>query len=131
MLFLWQRFGNPLAFAAVQKTWKRQVSWPTQTLLAHGEPLNHLALWGALGLGAAMLRARQPLRDTFYVIFCVAVPLLSGSVTSMPRFVGVLFPLFLFIGQAATPRQRRGYLVVAVIWSGIMAFKVGQGGRVI
>jgi hypothetical protein len=131
MGFLWRRFANPLAFAAVQKTWKRQVSWPTQTLLAHGEPLNHVALWGALGLGAAMLRAQAPLRDSFYVLFSVAVPLLSGSVTSMPRFVGMLFPLFLFIGQAATPRQRRGYLVVAVIWSGIMAFKVGQGGRVI
>jgi hypothetical protein len=139
MVFLQQRFADPLAFLHLQQVWRRSLSLPWTTLLAHGEPLNHLVLWGA-GLGwVQMLRRRAPVRDCAYVALSLLGPLLSGSVQSTPRFVGMLFPLFEAAGRVDGRRGNRFlarlgwrlYWPTAVIFCLIMAFKLGQGGRVV
>ncbi len=136
MVFLHQRFGDPLLFLHLQQQWRRSLSLPTTTLLAHGEPLNHLVLWAAGALWLAMLRQGAPRLACAYVGLSLLVPLLTGSVQSTPRFVGMLFPLWTFaLRQAATAsptaRRWRFYLPVAVAFSLLMAFKLGQGGRVV
>lgn len=130
MIFLQARFGDALAFLRLQAVWGRGWHGPWSTWLAHGEPLDHLAMWGA-ALGCALgMKRGVPLRDTLLIGCGIVVPMLSGRVVSMARFVGVLFPLFLLVaGSCAKARWR--YFGLAIGFSILMAFKVGQGAKVI
>ena len=131
--FLWLQFGRPLAFLQVQSVWHRHFSLPLVTFFLHGEPHEHAALIAAVALCLTMLRWGQPVRDTLYVALSLLVPMSTGSLMSMPRFVGILFPLFLFAPVVIRPQSRRArfYVTVALVYCCVMAFKVGQGAKVI
>jgi Gpi18-like mannosyltransferase len=131
--YLAATFGNPLYFMEVQKVWKRSLTTPFHTLLAGGADPHVYALVAlSVGFVVLMIRKKEPLRDWLYVALSLAVPLTSGSLQSFARFVGVLFPLFIFAAKSFPPRSRpvRVYLALAAIYSLVFAFKVGQNAGV-
>jgi hypothetical protein len=133
MAFLWQTFADPLYFLHIQRVWRRELAAPWRALLAHGEPHEHLVAVVALAMLVTMVRRRQPVRDWVYTGASLLVPLSTGVLTSVTRFVGVLFPLFVFGVMATPPRSWRARLFCGFValYLGILAFKVGQGGKVI
>ncbi|RZK46248.1 MAG: hypothetical protein EOO59_19570 [Hymenobacter sp.] len=130
MVFLWGRFDDPLAFLHLQSVWGRGLHAPWRSWLAHGAVLDHLSMWGACLMCLGPLRRQAPWRDTVWVGLSLLVPMLSGRVVSLARFVGVLFVLFVSFPYGSRP-LRRAYFALSLVGSLVMAFKVGQGGKVI
>lgn len=107
MLYLWQIFGNPLAFMAAQKFWRRGFDFPWHSLyLAAINPSAGNNLWNLLFTLFALIflvLAVKQLRPTYtlYMSFGLLVPLFSPSalspLLSLPRFVLVLFPIYLLM----------------------------------
>ncbi|MDX2186356.1 MAG: mannosyltransferase family protein [Opitutaceae bacterium] len=106
-LHLAARFGDPLLFSSVQRTWKRALVWPWQTLTPEylrvyapfylGWFLFFLAV-GVLLIGRGMLtRIRWS-----YSVLGIAMILLylsSGRLESIPRYLSVVFPLYLVAAE--------------------------------
>jgi hypothetical protein len=132
MAFLWQRFGRPLLFMEVQSVWHRHWVAPWSIIGVHADPLEYAVLLTATAVLAAMIGRRAPVRDCVYVGLSLLAPMSTGRLTSINRFVGVLFPLFVW-GVAACPKGRwvRLYWLVALAYSCVFAFKLGQGAKVI
>jgi hypothetical protein len=107
MWYLWMRLGDPLAFLHAQGRWDRTVGPPWNTLLefvsgrltlATGfHSLTDLA-FTIIGIAGAILTWRW-FRPSYGVWFAamLLVPLMTGSLVSMPRFVLVMFPLYLVL----------------------------------
>jgi hypothetical protein len=107
MAHLWMRLGDPLAFIHAQGGWDRQIGTPWDTIigwfngrmtLATGyHSLTDLAF---TLLGAVMLvLAWRWLRRSYALYFAamMLVPLATGSLVSMPRFVLAMFPMYLVL----------------------------------
>lgn len=125
MGYLWMQLGDPLAFLRAQDGWGRQLGAPWDTLvwffdgkmaLATGDhSLTDLAfmLVGVVGL----ILAWRWLRLSYVVYFgaLLLVPLMTGSLVSMPRFVLVMFPLYLVLAiLARRPSVHETLLVVGM-----------------
>ncbi|MCI0669477.1 MAG: hypothetical protein L0Y64_03340 [Myxococcaceae bacterium] len=122
MLFLWHRFGDPLAFAHVQaapgwdqppglRSWLKLDLWPNlrrdpslymlgRTALHGGIALGMLALvvpiWRRLGLGYAL-----------YVLVAVGIPTLSSKdFMGLGRYCIAAFPAFLMVALLLVERPR-------------------------
>ena len=131
-VYLGQRFGRPLLVREVQAVWHRHWVAPWRTFGVHADPLEYVVLLAALAVLGSMAWRRAPLRDCLFVGLSLLAPLSTGRLTSVNRFVGVLFPLFVG-GVAACPSGRWGrlYWLVALAYSCVFAFKLGQGAKVI
>lgn len=130
MGYLWVRLDDPLAFLHAQDGWNREVGTPWDTLiwffggrftLATGHhSLTDLAFTvvGVVGL----VLAWRWLRPSYVVWFgaMLLVPLMTGSLVSMPRFVLVMFPLYLVLAILARwPGVHETLLVVGMGLGGI------------
>jgi len=87
----------------------------------------------ALALVYLMVRRRAPLRDLLYAASSLLVPLSTGRLMSMPRFVGLVFPLFFAATLATKPRSlwERLYVATGIALSIYFALKVGRGGKIV
>lgn len=126
MVYLWARFGNPLAFSESQRSWHRTLAWPWEALQAAvTRPLARLpqvtpdqlhagldTLWGVVFLVLTIVAIRElgAVYGSFLTLFWVAVlstPALldnaADPLISLPRFLLTAFPLLIFL--AATPRR--------------------------
>ncbi len=105
MLFLQLTFHDALAFLHAQKGWDRSLVLPWDTFLQFFQ--GHLSLESGLhsltdlgftlvGIALTILAWRW-LRPSYavYALALLVVPLLTGSLLSMPRFVLVIFPIYL------------------------------------
>jgi hypothetical protein len=103
--------GNPLAFRDVQTAWGRTPDLHTAAVLLrevaqHPNEISRswdfrLLNFGALVLAlgcAAWLVKRRDWDLALYTLGCVFLPLTTGSLQSLARFVTVLFPVFLVLG---------------------------------
>jgi hypothetical protein len=130
MAYLGMRLHDPLAFLHAQDGWDRQVGLPWDTIirffqgrltLATGfHSLTDLA-FTIVGVVGAVLAWRW-LRPSYALYFTVMllVPIATGSLVSMPRFVIVMFPLYLVM---AILGRRQGvhetFLVVGMGLGGV------------
>jgi Gpi18-like mannosyltransferase len=110
-IYLYQLTGDPFAFAAAHAAWGRQLTAPPALLGhiyanlqsqrnsfgAYSPLVDVLFTVGPLGVIGYSLRCLKP----YYLIFALyawLVPILSGSLLSMPRCVLIIFPLFISLG---------------------------------
>lgn len=108
------RTGDILAFVTAQRGWCKESMPPWQALF-QGDSLfnvlNSAYTLGFIALAAAMLFMRRiPLWVHFLVWPGIILPLAAGSVVSMPRYLSVLFPFFLVMGEGIH-RSRWRYLL--------------------
>jgi hypothetical protein len=113
MAALYRDLGAPLAFLAAQRFWQRTMVLPTTTLwhgLAGPVPEWSRAhtvidLLFALGFLALLIRGwrRLPWSQWLYFAFGLLIPLSSmtpfSPLTSLPRYVVVLFPGFTVLAE--------------------------------
>lgn len=110
--FLFNKEGDPFYFLVSETHWQRIVSipvlglWETLTNLAKpGFITTHFnsfldLLFTVLGLGLTIRSFRFFLPSyVFYSLFSIFLPLFTPSLLSMPRFLLVIFPLFILIAQ--------------------------------
>jgi hypothetical protein len=132
--FLWHleaTTGDGLAFLHVQAAWERRLEWPWLMLVDELNPLVqptgrlglNLALTAmAAGLAALFVplwRRRDLLPAEFvFAALVAAVALSGGRVMSLPRLLGVLFPLVMALALAVeSARGRRAVLWLAGVGS--------------
>ena len=115
MFYLRQVLGNPLAFMEAQKFWKRSLDFPWNSI--YQAAINTSVgnnLWNLLFTLYALVLlvlAWKLLRPsyTIYMFFGLVVPLLSPAthspLLSLPRFVLVLFPIYMVMALLVRREQ--------------------------
>lgn len=116
--------GNPLEWLAAQGRWGRRLDGLQDVSVrvqAHGvvgfatrwtgDLLNAVAAIFALACAVPVWR-RYGAGDALYVAIAIAAPLAFGGLTSVARFTSVLFPIFIWMSGALSPRARAILCVV-------------------
>ena len=130
-LYLWERFGNPRAIIDAQSAWGGDPKWPwemvvhffrgpitihasgTQSIIDFGFVLIFLVL-------VAMAAVRLRLCYGVYAIISYFFVTIWGSYASVPRYVMVIFPVFMFLALLGRNQSfHTGYIAFA---SGLAAF---------
>jgi hypothetical protein len=119
MLILKYQVGDPTAFASALTHWGRHPSLPWVPIaealgkLTPGLPasasqvqpmLDAITAIAFLAMAGVMAWRRYPIAFTAFVAFGVLLPLCTYNLTSMNRYVLVLFPAFFFLAQVADKR---------------------------
>jgi hypothetical protein len=146
--FLWQRFGDPLAFLHVQSApgWDQPPGWQTwlkltwfRILFPRVAPLVALRLIGhaAVALGALALvpatRRHLGWGYAVYVALAVGLPTLSSKdFMGLGRYVISAFPVFLTLALLMRdhPRVLRVWLVASAMALALLTLGWGAGGYV-
>lgn len=100
--YLWGQTGDPFYFISAQSYWHNFISLPGLNFfwtLGSLTPNKFLDLvFAAFGLGMAMRAVRfLPLPYSVYAFVSLLIPLFTASLTSMPRFLSVVFPIFILL----------------------------------
>jgi GT2 family glycosyltransferase len=143
MGYLYARTGDALAWYHAQSGWEKSTAtWPwitasnyVQALTLDFVPdLTHLVVLIELGLTLFLIFLlyklwRSKLLDVsykYYALFSLALPIVTGSLGSMPRFSLTMLPLFLMLTQL--PKATRFivyFLFVSSAITGIILFSRG------
>jgi hypothetical protein len=117
MVYLNRAFGDPLAFIHVQATWGRDVSAGgllnvvgqtiidlnigPQLLVGQFNPVVLLDLVATVIFGLLLIGLMRTMRPAYvlFVALTFLVPLSTGTVGSMARYVLMLFPCFLLLAK--------------------------------
>lgn len=127
-IFLYSKTGNPLMFLASEGFWQRGVSLPDVAIINSFSKVFHEVEWYyffiylgefmclVIGLGLS-LRSFRVLRPSYswYSLLSLLVPLVSGSLTSLPRFLSVLFPVFIILSLIKNKIFFRLYVTFSVL----------------
>ncbi|HEX3031173.1 MAG TPA: mannosyltransferase family protein [Bacillota bacterium] len=121
MYHLWATLGQPLAFMTAQQYWKRQAAVPwapiIKTLGTIGQGNNLVNfLFTALALvllilGISMLRPSYSLYGLFGILLPLCTPATHSPLLSMPRFVLVLFPIYVVLALVIRRQQLHWALI--------------------
>lgn len=119
MAVLYRELGEPLAFLTAQRFWQRTLVLPTTALWrgfagpvpAWSRTHTVIDLIFALGFLALLVRGwgRLPWSEWLYFAFGLLIPLSSmtpfAPLTSLPRYVVVLFPGFALLAREKVPER--------------------------
>jgi hypothetical protein len=139
MAYQWRDFGNPLMFLRghASTEWKvgfdllgplRGLLLPVYTVFAHdwaGETFrtnlfNAAFLYGAIGVALYAWR-KLPFCYSAYSVLAILLPMFSGTLISMPRFLLISFPLFVSMGLLFEAHPRSRMLLAPLAAAGLVA----------
>ena len=126
----WQLYGDPLYFVHVQAGWTRKPAFFLSSLLASQQSLDyHLFALGALALVVWGVRRRERAGYLGLAGAAVLLPLSTGILNGIHRYLASNFPLFFILGGglASRPRWRWAYLIAGGLVLALYSFKWGQG----
>jgi len=132
MALHFELYGDPLYFVHVQAGWGRK---PTLPLLSLFQPTGltvdfHLFAIATVALvGVGLWRRRERTSHLILATANVALPLSTGILNGIYRYMGSNFPLFFLLGDelADKPRARRLYVGIGLLTLALFSFKWGQG----
>jgi hypothetical protein len=128
--------GDPLAyFKSYQVVWQRDVTRaPWQTLLAYfsgdavslyGAQLSWIDLFAFVAcLAVVGFTWRYDVGWALFSLAATLIPFASGTLTAMPRFAAVLFPLYILLALWSTHRWR--LLLALAISIGLMLLFIAR-----
>jgi hypothetical protein len=111
MAYLYSITGNPFAFAAIEPAWGRRPQFFLLTLWEYlGQPLELSFKWNfkafnfmvaiiAFVCSGVLLKRRQWALGLF-TLASIILPLSSGTLQSVPRYMMVVFPIFFVLAEA-------------------------------
>ncbi|MDQ0286688.1 Gpi18-like mannosyltransferase [Desulfofundulus luciae] len=134
MIFLQAELGNPLAFVEAQQFWHRSFSWPwvsleqATVLLWENRRFSRQLLdisFTLVGLASFFLSlGKERPSYTLFALIGLLVPLFSPAphapLLSMPRFVMVLFPIYLTLARLV--KEGRGHNFILALTSSLFFF---------
>jgi hypothetical protein len=115
-LYQYQMTGFYFAFSIAQAGWYRKFMFPLLAFFRSGDLATQFnSIFAILViLFAFAMRKKLPLSFNVLVLLSLLMPLTSGSVTSMTRFVSVIFPLFLAFTTLVYPWKQK-WIVLGVL----------------
>lgn len=117
--YLYYRTGDPLAFITAQKGWCKSWVFPLRSLFSTGETYHQVnSVYTVIFMTAALallLWKRIPAGFHLLIWTGLLLPLAAGSIVSMPRYISLLFPLFLAGGFLHGKRWGTAAIISAVI----------------
>jgi hypothetical protein len=123
-------YGDPLYFMHVQAGWGRHATFFLEPFLRFTDSLDYHVL-ALLGVVAVIFGARHRERLGYVVMGAVnvALPLSTGILRGVHRYMASNFPLFIFIARWLDPRPRwrLAWVIVGLGSMMVFAFKWGQG----
>lgn len=130
MALNWQLYRDPIYFVHVQAGWGRHPSFPLEPFLSLKLSLDyHLFALGAVALVVWGIVRKQRPSSLLLSGPVVLLPLSTGMLRGIHRYMGSNFPLFLFLAKLL--RERRGwryaYLGAGLAALALFSFKWGQG----
>jgi hypothetical protein len=126
----WQLYDDPIYFVHVQAAWKRQLSFPLVALFRVDRSVDYnLFALAALALLAYAFARRVRPAYTLLVGASLMLPLSTGQLQSIHRFLGHTFPLFFFLADflEGRPRWRLGLWVVGLSGLAIYSYRWAVG----
>ena len=93
--------GYFFAFSIAQAGWYRELTFPLLSFFRRGDLATQFnSIFTILVIIYAIWnRKKLPFSLNVLILVSLLLPLFSGSVTSMTRFVSVIFPLFLILSS--------------------------------
>jgi hypothetical protein len=121
----WLRFGDPLLFFKIEKTWGRSFTLNGEHFLAFtGAAQANLGLdvfFAVLALAAVVVIWRR-VRPSYavYALASLLLPIASGTLMSIGRYALVLFPIPMAFATLP-PTARRAWLLLSAMLLGLYA----------
>jgi Gpi18-like mannosyltransferase len=120
MVYLQVRFGDAIAFLHASKGWHRRLVSIFKTLsdLRHYSLFYRIifcgAILAALVLIALSIKYRIRISYISYSVVFLLVYLSSNNLESIPRFISVIFPLYLGIALFENKHSRMSYILTLI-----------------
>jgi len=121
MLFLYVKFGNPLAFLyAVSTGWGRKLVIPFTPLIMkfHYSPFYNIMFKGFAIFAIIMILylffRKFRLSYSVYGISILAILLSTSALDSLPRYISVIFPIYIAMALITRKNRFLGYLFTFV-----------------
>lgn len=118
--YIYFRFGDFLAFLKVEKAWGRAfvldwsiVDFTSSAMVANFALDISFTLFAIIG--ACVLIKKLRASYGLYVLAAILVPLATGTLMSIGRFVLVLFPLFILPATIKSELGRTAWLIVSTL----------------
>ena len=101
------------AFSIAQAGWYREFMWPFMSFFRRGDITTQFnSVYTLLFIALAVIAWKKfPLSLNILVWTGLLLPLFSGSVTSMPRFISVIFPFIFLLGDWMYNLRARYYVI--------------------
>lgn len=133
-VFLNLQTGDPFYFLTAENHWQRSLSVPgvgfwetikkitgTGVLTVDFKVILDL-LFAIFGIGFAIRAFRfLPLYLSFYSLLSVLIPLFTPTLSSMPRFLLPVFPIFILLALIKNRYMQIGFQVFSLVLLGIFA----------
>lgn len=128
LIFLYNQTGSATYFLTSQQNWQRGLTVPVLSIwqsiegiinnqiLAIKFPLLYDLLFTIFGLGI-VIRSFRFLRTSYavYALISILLPLFTNTLMSMPRFLVVIFPIFLTIALLKNKTAKAFYIIISVL----------------
>ena len=119
LLYQYKKTGFLFAFIFAQKGWNRELTFPLFSFFSsESEVMQINSIFTIIIIiYSIIIRKKLPLSLTVLICISVMLPLFSGSVMSMTRFVSVIFPLFLIFSKSLYHyKYKFSFLIILLIF---------------
>ena len=126
--YLFYHTGDPFFFIAAENHWQRNIAFPG---LSFWDGIKSITLRGitaanftilldlifaTFGLGLALRTLRfLPVEYSIYTLLSVLVPIFTSTLTSIPRFLLPIFPIFIMIALIKNNLIQVAYQIVSLM----------------
>lgn len=120
--YQYQMTGVFNAFTRAQAGWYREMMFPWMAFFRSGDfPTQFSSFYSIIVILLSVLTIKKhPASLNVFIWLSIILPLVSGSVASMPRFVSVIFPITILIGSWLY-KLRTKYAFIA-LFAGLQIF---------
>lgn len=125
-VFVYLQTGDPFYFLTAENHWQRTLTtpgigfWESLKILAGGNltQINILfdLIFAIFGVGFAIRAFRfLPSSFAFYSLLSIGIPLLTPTLSSMPRFLLPVFPIFILMALIKNPYVQLIFQVLGIL----------------
>jgi len=116
-LYQWHKTGYYLAFTLAQAGWNKKFMFPFMAFFRHGDIANQInSIYSIVGIIVAIFAWKKlSISLNILIWLSILLPLCSGSVISMPRYISVIFPLFIFISSILNTYKYKNAILVLLL----------------
>lgn len=127
MFFLYFHFGNGLVFITSESEWGRTAALPVISiwnailflskfgLNSEQLPIIFDLIFTTFGLGLALRSIKKlPSEYGYFALGSIALPLFTSNLVSIPRFLIVIFPLFITLATINSKTLSKVYILLSI-----------------
>ncbi|MDP3948274.1 MAG: hypothetical protein Q8P87_01020, partial [bacterium] len=139
-IFLYNQTGDPFYFITAENHWQRVLTtpgigfWETLKNIINGglTTINFNVfldlIFAIFGVGFAIRTFRfLPTSFAIYSLLSVGIPLFTPTLSSMPRFLLPVFPLFILVALIKNPYLQLCFQMLSLVLLGILAATFAAG----